>query len=247
MSMIYKVKLDSFEGPLDLLLFLIKKNELDIYDIPISMITRQYLEYLEIIQMLDLESASDFMLLASTLIQIKARMLLPKPSIEEEEEPIEDPRQELVYRLLEYKRFKTVAEDLGEKEEYARKLFSRGSFKIIDGSFEADLDQEQPDVSLFDLVSAFKVVMEKNTKVTIHRVLEINVTLEERVQYILDFLEKQDQTRFEDLFDVNEEKLVLIVTFIAVLELVKNHRIKAEQPETFGPIFLYRLNGNQTA
>ena len=126
----YKVKLESFEGPLDLLLYLIKKNEVDIYDIPISKITRQYLEYIEIIQLLDLEAASDFILMAATLMRIKAQMLLPKPSIEEEVQDVEDPRQELVYRLLEYKRFKDVAAELGEKEEIARKQFPRGGFKF---------------------------------------------------------------------------------------------------------------------
>jgi len=128
--MTYKVKLDTFEGPLDLLLFLIKKNEVDIYDIPVSKITQQFLEYLDIIKLLDIEFASDFILLASTLLRIKAQMLLPKPSIEEDEEVVEDPRQELVYRLLEYKRFKDVAENLSEKEEFARTLYTLGSFKI---------------------------------------------------------------------------------------------------------------------
>jgi len=244
--MTYKVKLDTFEGPLDLLLFLIKRSELDIYDIPISKITKQYLEYLEIIQLLDIEAASDFILLASTLLRIKAQMLLPKPSIEVEEEIIEDPRQELVYRLLEYKRFKDVAENLSEKEEYSRKLYTRGSFKIESYGFEDEL-VERADVSLFDLVTAFKTVIDKNKKVTVHRVFELNVSLEERIDFVVKKIEKNGKIKFVDLFDKNDDKIVWIVTFIAILELIKNQVICAIQPETFGEILLSISDGYQTA
>jgi len=242
----YKVKLETFEGPLDLLLFLIKKNEVDIYDIPVSKITKQYLEYLEIIQLLDIEAASDFILLASTLLQIKAQMLLPKPSIEVEDEVIEDPRQELVYRLLEYKRFKDVANDLSEKEEYSRKLYTRGSFKIDRYGFEDELI-ERPDVSLFDLVSAFKTIVEKNKKVPIHRVVELNVNLDERIDFVVNKIKDKGKIKFVDLFDKAEDKIVWIVTFIAILELIKNQVIDAIQPETFGDIFLSMIDGTQTA
>ncbi|MBN2412064.1 segregation/condensation protein A [candidate division KSB1 bacterium] len=240
--MTYKVKLDTFEGPLDLLLFLIKKNEVDIYDIPVSKITKQYLEYLEIIQLLDIEAASDFILLASTLLRIKAQMLLPKPSIEVEEEIVEDPRQELIFRLLEYKRFKDVAEDLSVKEEYSRKLFTRGSFKIDRYGFEDELI-ERADVSLFDLVSAFKTIIEKNNKVPIHRVVELNVTLEERIEFVVNKIREKGQIKFVDLFEKHEEKIVWIVTFIAVLELIKNQVITAVQPETFGDILISIIDG----
>src|SRR5512136_2432208 len=137
--MAYKVKLESFEGPLDLLLFLIKKNEVDIYNIPVATITQQYLEYLEIIQLLDLESASDFIFMAATLMRIKAQMLLPKPSIDEEDEAVEDPRRELVYRLLEYKRFKDAAMGLAEKEDQARQLYPRGTFAIERAGLEEEM------------------------------------------------------------------------------------------------------------
>ena len=244
--MTYKVKLETFEGPLDLLLFLIKKNEVDIYDIPVSKITKQYLEYLEIIQLLDIEAASDFILLASTLLRIKAQMLLPKPSIEVEEEVVEDPRQELVYRLLEYKRFKDVATDLSEKEEYARKLFTRGSFKIDRYGFEDEL-VDRADVSLFDLVSAFKTIVEKNKKVSIHRVVELNVTMEEQIDFVINKIKGKEKIKFVDLFDKDEDKIVWIVTFIAILELIKNQVLRAIQPETFGDILLSLIDGNQTA
>ena len=234
--MTYKVKLDTFEGPLDLLLFLIKKNEVDIYDIPVSKITQQFLEYLDIIKLLDIEAASDFILLASTLLRIKAQMLLPKTSIEEDEEVVEDPRQELIYRLLEYKRFKDVAENLSEKEEYARNLFTRGSFKIESAGFADELVDERADISLFDLVTAFKTIVEKNKKVVVHRVRILNVNLEERIEFVIGKIKEYGEINFSALFEPSDDKLVWIVTFIAILELVKNQVIMATQSETFGEI-----------
>lgn len=237
----YSVKLEAFEGPLDLLLFLIKKSELDIYNIPISKITQQYLEYIEIIKLLDLEAASDFILMAATLMRIKAQMLLPKPSIEEVEDS-DDPRQELIYRLLEYKRFKDIAIDLGEKEQDSRKQFSRGSFKIE----KSDFDEEYlptGDVNLFDLVSAFKTIVEKSKKVTFHRVELLDVTLEDRIEYLYKKLESNEQIKFVDLFNADEDKLVWVITFIAILELVKQKYIKASQENPYSDIFIKRLNG----
>jgi len=245
--MTYKVKLDTFEGPLDLLLFLIKKNEVDIYDIPVSKITQQFLEYLDIIKLLDIEFASDFILLASTLLRIKAQMLLPKPSIEEDEEVVEDPRQELVYRLLEYKRFKDVAENLSEKEEFARNLYTRGSFKIESPGFADELVDERADISLFDLVTAFKTIVEKNKKVVVHRVRILNVNLEERIEFVISKIKEYGEINFTALFEPTDDKLVWIVTFIAILELVKNQVIMALQSETFGEIILRMLDGIETA
>lgn len=236
----YKVKLDAFEGPLDLLLFLIKKSEVDIYDIPISDITKQYLGYIEIIQLLDIEAASDFILLAATLMRIKAQMLLPRPEIEELEE-VEDPRQELIYRLLEYKRFKDVAVDLANKESEARHLFPRGSFKVEYNGFDEEL-MISGEVSLFDLVAAFKKIVEIRTKVTVHRVQEINVTLEERMTVVMALIEQKRQVEFTELFSADDDKIVSIVTFIAVLELIKQRRIRAVQAESFGRINIERMD-----
>ncbi len=236
----YKVKLESFEGPLDLLLFLIKKNELDIYDIPISEITRQYLDYIEIIKLLDIEAAGDFILMAATLMRIKAQTLLPKPEVDEMEE-IEDPRQELVYRLLEYKRFKDVASDLAQKEKEASQYYPRGSFKVDRNGYNREILQSS-DVSLFDLVAAFKKIVETRTKVTIHRVQEINVTLEERIQLVLQRVKEEGEIEFTALFEPNDDKVVLIVTFIAILELIKQQHLQAVQSENFGTIIIRRLN-----
>lgn len=241
-QMPYKVKLESFEGPLDLLLFLIKKNEVDIYDIPISTITHQYLEYIDIIKMLDIESAGDFIYMASTLMRIKAQMLLPRPEVEEDMEEVEDPRQELVYRLLDYKRFKQVADDLASKEEKAKDYFPRGGFKYQAGSIQEEIENIS-DVTLYDLITAFKKLSQQKEKVSFHRIQELNVNLEERIAYILDELEKQTTLLFSSLFKHDDDKIVWIVTFIAILELIRQKHIKATQNEVFGEIQLISLNG----
>ncbi len=233
----YKVKLEAFEGPLDLLLFLIKKSEVDVYDIPVADITRQYLEYIEIIKLLDIEAASDFILMAATLMRIKAQMLLPKPEVEE----IEDPRNELVYRLLEYKRFKDIAIGLADREKEARQSFPRGHFKFEHHSPDEHL-LANSDITLFDLVSAFKKVAETRRNVTIHRVEELDVSLEEQIQMVLKVVEKKGEIEFTQLFAKNQEKVVMIVTFIAILELIKQKKIKAVQTTTFGQIILKRVN-----
>ncbi len=241
--MSYKVKLESFEGPLDLLLFLIKKEEVDIYDIPIAKITQQYLQYIEIIQLLDLEAASDFILMAATLMRIKAQMLLPKPDLGEEQAEITDPRQELVQRLLEYKRFKDVAEDLGDKETRSLKQYNRGSYKVEEEVLGEEF-QASSEVTLFDLVAAFKQIVDQSQKkVTVHRVIEINVTLEECMVRILDALDKTPEMAFRELFASGTDKIVLVVTFIAILELIKRNEIRAVQDEPFAEIMIRRING----
>jgi segregation and condensation protein A len=239
--MLYKVKLDAFEGPLDLLLFLIKKSEIDVYDIPISEITQQYLDYIEIIQLLDLEAASDFILMAATLMRIKAQMLLPKPDLEEIED-IEDPRQELVYRLLEYKRFKDVALDLAEKEKEAKLTFQRGSYIFEHKTIEPDFSAIS-DVTLFDLVAAFRQVVGAKSAEPVHRINEIKVNLEEQIQLVMDTLREKRQVEFTSLFNEADDKLVLIVTFIAILELVKQKNIRASQSDVFGKIIIEYVNG----
>ncbi|MBN1999185.1 segregation/condensation protein A [candidate division KSB1 bacterium] len=221
---------------------MIKKNEVDIYDIPISSITEQYLGYLEIIQLLDLEAASDFILMAATLMRIKAQMLLPRPVLEDETDEIDDPRTELVIRILEYKRFKDVAVNLGEKEEQAKELYPRGKFTFEDNDLEEELAQSS-DVSLFDLVAAFKKLVEQRKKVTIHRIQDIHVTLDERVEFIKKRLTGKDKVSFKSLFNKNDDKMVWIVTFIAVLELIKQRFIRAVQPEAYGEISIIKING----
>ncbi|HNR69372.1 MAG TPA: segregation/condensation protein A [bacterium] len=238
----YKVKLDTFEGPLDLLLFLIKKEEVDIYDIPIAKITRQFLEYLEIIQLLDLEVASDFILMAATLMRIKAQMLLPKPEVEAQEEEEIDPRQELVQRLLEYKRFKDVAEQMCDYEESSRQIYQRGTFRIEDdGSLPIEEGVEQ--VSLFALIGAFQKVLRQQKKVSFHRVQELPISLEERLAFIESKFQERSEIEFSELFDAGDSRMVLIVTFIAILELIKRKFIRAAQEINFADIKLIRVDG----
>jgi segregation and condensation protein A len=241
----YRVKLSNFEGPLDLLLFLIKKNEVDIYDIPIAEITRQYLEYVAILQMLDLEGAGDFILLAATLIRIKAQMLLPKTPEEGEEEE-EDPRQELVRRLLEYQRFKEVAGQLADLEVNERQFFSRGYLEAdlenADLSDWTDFVRESSgNASLFDLMAVFKQVLMRIPKEIQHKVERIPITVEEQIDYILQELEINQQMLFLSLLERLPSKIYMIVTFIALLEMIRRGLVVATQSGPFGEIWIRKF------
>lgn len=236
--MAYRVKLQNFEGPLDLLLFLIKKNEVDIYDIPIAEITAQYLEYVEIIKLLDLESAGEFILLAATLIRIKAQMLLPRPQTDEEEEII-DPRMELVSRLLEYKRFKELAVKLSNFEEDQGNVFSRGFYQELEPVTEVGIELDE-DVTLFSLISAFKQVLDRMPKETFHRVEDIQISLDEQIEYILNQLSNGKRITFFELISHIRDKLMIVVTFIALLELIKRGKLIARQLKAFGEIWIVR-------
>lgn len=236
--MIYRVKLQNFEGPLDLLLFLIKKNEVDIYDIPIADITSQYLEYVEIIKLLDLESASEFILLAATLIRIKAKMLLPHPETDEEEE-IVDPRLELVTRLLEYKRFKELAFKFSDLEDQQSKLFSRGFYSVTAAVVSPEMELTE-DVSLFALINAFKQVLDRIPKETFHHVVDVQISLDEQIDYILKNLETAKQISFFEMMAKFGEKIIIVVTFMAMLELIRRGDIIARQSSSFGEIWITR-------
>lgn len=238
MIMAYRVKLKNFEGPLDLLLFLIKKNEVDIYDIPISDITRRFLEYVEIIKLLDLEGAGEFILLAATLIRIKAKMLLPRQSADDDEELI-DPRMELVTRLLEYKRFKEVAFKLADLETERSRLFNRGFFEEIEDDQDEDAKIGQ-DVTLFSLISTFKQVLDSMPKVTYHEVKDIQISLEEQIDFIINYLKQEKQVSFVDLVSTLNERIVVIVTFMAMLELIKRGEVVIRQSSPFGEIWIVR-------
>lgn len=238
--MAYRVKLENFEGPLDLLLFLIKKNEVEIRDIPIAKITQQFLEYVEIIQIMDIESASDFILMAAMLMRIKAKMLLPRPLVEEEDEEFEDPRQELVQRLLEYRKFKESAIELAQLEQRERQYFNRGSFGLDVDGFDDELLADS-DIGLFDLVAAFKQVLDRSTQFPVHRVQELDVTLEDRIEFLESFFKKKRSIEFRKIFKQRSDRLVLIVTFIAILELIRRQYLKASQSAPFGDIILTKV------
>jgi len=232
----YKIKLPVFEGPFDLLLYLIKKNEIDIYDIPIAEITRQYLEYIRLMQMLDLEIAGEFIEMVATLMLIKTRMLLPGPSVSEEE-PVEDPRHPLIMQLLEYKRFKGASNFLRKREEEHSQEKPRG---LGSESYPAERVAEEVfiEATLFDLLTAFKRALDNMPKVTLHRVRAVRVTLEDQIKFIFARLQNTDTLLFSELVKPLKEKLRLIVTFMALLELIRLGMIKAVQTEVFGEIHL---------
>ena len=235
---IYGVKLDLFEGPLDLLLFLIRKDEIDIYDIPIATITRQFLDYVELIQTLDLEQAGDFVVMAATLMKIKSRMLLPLPPSDDEE--AEDPREELVRRLLEYQRFKEAASWLEDQQEAYRDFFYRGAaLENLDEVASSEEDEALRPLTLFELLAAFKQAMIDAPKVSYHEVGGVEVTSEERADFIMHVLSRRERASFVDLVS-GLPRIVLIVTFIALLELVRSQRIVARQAGQAGEVWIYK-------
>ncbi len=230
---LYQVKIPVFEGPLDLLLHLIKENKIDIYDIPIALITRQYLEYLEFMKELNLDIASEFLVMAATLIYIKSRMLLPKDDSGEVID--EDPRLELVERLLEYQAIKEAAFELKEREEEWSGVLRRTEPVFEEESEELYLF----DINIFDLLTAFKKLIEKLPP----EVIEISpetLTVKDRISYILELLEQRDSVRFEDLFEGMRTKEALIVTFLALLELLRLGLLRAYQERPFSIIWIFK-------
>lgn len=220
----YKVKLDFFEGPLDLLLHLIKKNQVNIYDIPMALITRQYLEYIEMMRELNLEIAGEFLLMASTLIHIKSKMLLPSDKDDNGEIEDEDPRSNLVVRLLEYKRFKEAGMELEKREELWRNIFYR----------KPNLDTEEEiviEAGLFDLIEAFKDMIRKIPEKIAIDILPEELTVRGRMGSIIDKLDEAGPggVTLYDLVEENFTKRFIIVTFLAILELTRLRIIRLIQ------------------
>jgi len=233
----YQVRIENFEGPLDLLLHLIKKNEINIYDIPIALIAQQYIEYLEAMKELNLNVAGEFLVMAATLLQIKSKLLLPVDETTEDEEEGPDPREELMRRLLEYKTYKDAARQLDGQERMWRDIFSREQ-----GTPERVETDERllENVSLFDLVDALKGILNRNPGKQFIEIIPDNLTVRERMNVILEVLEGKDSVSFVDLFEESCHRLVVIVTFLAVLELVRLRVMGVFQAETFGPILVSR-------
>ena len=216
----YRVKLTEFEGPLDLLLFFIKRDELDITNIPISRITQEFLEYLHLMASLDLEVAGDFIVMAATLMQIKVRMLLPRDENAPDEE---DPRAELVRRLVEYKRFKEMAQEFGTLETEQRKVYYRKFFEADPRTLiEEEDDDFMKDVSLFNLISAYKTALNQMPRKVIHEAQLMPVSVDEQMSFVMDFLRVHGPTTLLALVAHMVEKIRIVVTVIAVLELTKN-------------------------
>jgi segregation and condensation protein A len=227
-------KLPVFEGPLDLLLHLIKEKKIDIYDIPIVEITKQYIEYLELMKELNLEIAGEFLVMAATLIYIKSRMLLPSEE-KEDDEPAEDPRAELVQRLLEYQAFKEASSHLRERETIWKNIFRRNLPP------QTDLDEGEPlpfEATLFDLVTAFKNLLSKTREDVVIEITRETLTVSDRINHIMEAIEGKDGMRFEDLFEQPYTRIRLIITFLALLELIRLGLVKAFQDRTFGSIWI---------
>ena len=234
--MAYEIALPIFEGPLDLLLYLIRKNEVDIYDIPIALITRQYLEALEIMKALDLDVAGDFLTLAATLLRIKSRMLLPRLAEEGEEE---DPRRDLVLQLVEYRKFKEAARKMAQSEEKQRLLFNRPLIPV-EGDGGEDL---APKGDVADLVAALQALLERIQDDRLYEIIGEDVSVEERMEHVLRLLdERQEEVRFEELFAGARRRLVLVATFMAILELARQARLAIRQEALFGEIWVRRQN-----
>ncbi len=233
--MIYRVKTEIFEGPFDLLLFLIRKHEIDIYDIPIHDITNQFLEYIKLMKILDLEVAGEFIEMVASLMNIKARMLLPKPVFGDEDD-VEDPRTELVQRLLEYKKFKEAASEMSEFEDHRRKMFSRKFFLRPEDEKPSSTEEYLQNVTLFDLLLAFKKALDNMPKVTYHEVKKIEVTIEEQTDYILNLLDAQPNILFSEFIEKLNNRIVIIVTFLALLDLIKLRKIIVRQSRVFDDI-----------
>lgn len=239
----YKIKLDHFEGPLDLLLFFIKRDELDIYDIPISKITKEFLDYVKLIQMLDLETAGDFILMASTLMHIKVRMLLPREVNEKGEEI--DPRAELIAALLEYKRYKEMSEELAFFESNQRKLSFRSNFSKDEKVSPPDYEILLKNVTLYDLAKAFKKAIDNVRPEVVHEIRRINISVDEQVQYIFNKLNEFSELHFMSLIDGMKEKLRIVITFVALLELIKMEQIGIRETPDFNEFIIYKRDNGQ--
>jgi len=229
----YTFRLEGFEGPLDLLLHLIQKNELDIFNIPIALITEQYLEYLQLMKVLNLDVAGEYLLMASTLLHIKSRMLLPKSSEGEEEEEGEDPRAELVRRLLEYQKYKEAAFEMEKRPLLDRDVFIR----LAPAEPEEEPEEERIEVNLFELLEAFRQVLERVKPESVHEVILEHLSVEAKIKEILSLLEKENRSMaFHRLFPEHPPRKVVVITLLAILELVKMKRIRIFQLTAFDTI-----------
>jgi segregation and condensation protein A len=235
--MTYKVKLEIFEGPLDLLLYLIKKNEVNIHDIPIADVTEQYLQYLDLMQMLDLNIAGEFLVMAATLMHIKSKMLLPQEELSQMQEE-EDPRQELVRKLLEYKRFKEAASKLQDMEKTHKETFTRPTQEDV--SEGAEPEEKYFEASIFDLITAFTKVLKEVPKQAFYEVIKDEVTVAEKMHEIFHLLVKNPALSFFGLFKDALNKIEIIATFLALLELIRMKDIVVRQDKAFGDIIIVR-------
>ncbi|WP_144486430.1 segregation/condensation protein A [Bacillus pumilus] len=240
----YQVKIDSFEGPLDLLLHLINRLEIDIYDIPVAKITEQYLLYVHTMRELELDVASEYLVMAATLLSIKSRMLLPKQEEELFDEDLleeeEDPREELIGKLIEYRKYKDAAQELKEREEERQNAFTKPPSDLSEFAKESEAKDTNLHVTVYDMLGAFQKVLnrKKITKPASSRITRQEIPIEDKMNEIMNHLRKtKKRTNFMTLFQ-HDQKEHLVVTFLAVLELMKSHQIMLEQEGNFEDIYI---------
>ena len=236
----YRVDLDIYQGPLDLLLYLIRRQEIEIIDIPVAEITDQYIAYMETIRLIEPALAGDFLVMAATLMEIKSRMLLPRPPEEEEDEDLEDPRGELVRQLLAYKQFKDAAAWLADQAEERAERVGRLRREHIEA--EQDDDSDLKNVELWDLVEAFGKVMQATLANLPDTIVDEDVPVQVLTEYILQRLKDETLVPFMSLFEEQPSRRHVVGMFLAILELIRVKHIEAEQQERFGEIFV-RLRG----
>ena len=231
----YEVKVGDFEGPLELLLHLIKKNEINIYDIPIALITQQYIEALDLMKSLNLSIAGEFLVMAATLIHIKSKTLLPSSETEEEGEE-EDPRQALVRRLLEYQKFKDAADQLEDREEIWRDIFRREPLPMELAPEEVPL----VDLSLYHLLDAFKNVLARLPDPQSFQITVDELSVKDRMRFIIERMENVESLLFDQLFEDVLTRHALVVTFLALLEIIRLGLVRVLQGEICGPLRLLK-------
>ncbi|MBU4345982.1 MAG: segregation/condensation protein A [Candidatus Omnitrophica bacterium] len=238
-----EIKLEIFEGPLDLLLYLVKKDHLNIYDIPIAKVTQQYLQYLELMKLLDLNIAGEFLVMAATLLQIKSKMLLPAEETPQTQKEQQDPRAELVKRLLEYEKFKEIAQDLRQRESHQSQVFKRPRSEEhkeeIAGETEIYFE-----ASIFDLINAFSKALKGVPKELFYEIIKDEFTIEAKIHQLLHSLLVSPSLCLTELFTQAKNKMEIIVTFLAILELIKLKEIIIRQKELFGEVEIIRNKEN---
>ena len=243
--MVYKCKLKIFEGPLDLLLHLLKEQKMDICDIPIAEITKQYMQYLEMMQELNLELVGEYLVMAAELTRIKSKALLPSPEMSEEDDfgGGEDPRSELMRRLREYQRYRDAAFELRMKEHDRQQIFSRGGEIEIE---ENSATPELMDATVFDLFTAYQKILDSKSFEKDYEIEITTMSVTDQMQYILDILNSSDSVTFESLFTVLNSKQEIIVTFLGILELMRLKLMRVQQSQHFETIRIYKAADQKT-
>jgi segregation and condensation protein A len=229
----FRLKLGEFAGPLDLLLYLIRQEQANIFDIPIARITDEYLKYIRLMKTFDIALAADFLVMAATLIEIKSKMLLPREASEEEEE-IEDPRKELIDRLLEYEKFKSAAQMLYEKTTVEQAVFTRGQI-------ESDENNQEVNASVFDLLNVFQKIMSRHKEEVMMEIEREEISLSEMIKNLKKRIFAAKELNLLHFFEEMQSKHELVIAFIAVLEIVRTESVKLMQSETFGDIILRKI------